>query len=240
MNAATPSPACLKLVKQCEGFRPEALALGADRWLVGYGHVRAGQPASSIGESEAEFLLKEDLEEISQVIRRAAPNRLSQNQFDALASFGFSLGVEAFEASDVLQLVRDGAMLDAASAMEGWVASEAGDAPDEILLRRRAAEKALYLTEENPAAAPSALLRPRRTQNEPAPAAAPVRRAPSGERTDVLGLAALGVLGLLLIAMGVTGADDDHGMAYFVFAAPGLVGVAMSVYYLLKKTVDAV
>jgi GH24 family phage-related lysozyme (muramidase) len=241
MNAATPSVACLKLVKRFEGFRPEALALGADRWLVGYGHVRAGQPASSIGESEAEFLLKEDLEEISQVVRRAAPNRLSQNQFDALASFGFSLGVEAFEASDVIQLVREGAMLDAAAAMEDWVVSEAGEGPDEILLRRRAAEKALFLTVEESVAAPSALLRPRRTQSEPGePATAPVRRAPPAERTDVLGLAALGVLGLLLIAMGVTGADDDHGMAYFVFAAPGLVGVAMSVYYLLKKTVDAV
>lgn len=240
MNAATPSVACLKLVKRFEGFRAEALALGADRWLVGYGHVRAGQPASVIGESEGEFLLKEDLEEICQVIRRAAPNRLSQNQFDALASFGFSLGVETFEASDVIQLLREGAMLDAAAAMEGWVASEAGEGPDEILLRRRAAEKALFLTEENPAAAPSALLRPRRTQVEPNETAAPARRTQPAERTDILGLAALGVLGLLLIAMGVTGADDDHGMAYFVFAAPGLVGVAMSVYFLLKKTVDAV
>jgi len=41
------------------------------------------------------------------------------------------------------------------------------------------------------------------------------------------------------ITMGVTGADDDNGIAYFIFAAPGLVGVGMSVYYLRKKTVEA-
>jgi lysozyme len=243
MNATTPSLASLELVKRFEGFRGEPLALGAERWLEGYGHVRVGRPAHVIGEDEAEFLLKEDLEEISQVLRRAGLPLLTQNQFDALASFGFSIGVDALEHSDVLRALRQGDALAAAAAMEHWTASGAGEGADEALVRRRAAEKALFLTEDAPCAAPSALLRPRRLNLEEDALApdAPARGAGSvPERTDVIGLAALGVLGLLLIAMGVTGAEDDHGVAYVVFAGPGLVGVAMSVYYLLKKTVEAV
>ncbi len=240
MNASTPSSACLDLVKRFEGFRAEPLALGDGRWLVGYGHVRNGAPPQPVGEIEAAFLLKEDLEEICQVLRRAASDGFNQNQFDALASFGFSVGAEALEYSDVLRLAARGYWADAATALESWRVSGVSGSPAEALVRRRAAEKALLLSEEDDQPVPSALLRPmRETPEEPvfAPPLPPVRKV---QQSDTLGLAALGVLGLLLIAMGVTGADDDNGMAYFVFAAPGLVGVAMSVYYLLKKTVEAV
>jgi lysozyme len=244
MNAVTPSSACLSLVKRFEGYRADALAFGGDRWLVGYGHVRVGQPPHAIGETEAEFLLKEDLEEVAQVLRSIEGVTLTQNQFDALASFGFSIGAAALADSDVMALLRMGDLFAAADAIEHWTGSGAGTGPDELLIRRRAAEKALFLTEEGAAPAPSALLRPHRISDpqieERVDAADATSVRPKSERTDVVGLAALGVLGLLLIAMGVTGADEDHGMAYFVFAGPGLVGVAMSVYYLLKKTVEAI
>lgn len=239
MNAATPSSACLALVKRFEGFRAEPLALGDGRWLLGHGHVSNAPPAQLIGETEAEFLLKEDLEEVCQVLRRAVPNGLTQSQFDALTSFGFSIGVEALERSDVISLVSEGRIGEAASALETWRVSGASGSLAAVLVRRREAEKAMLMADEDIAPAASVLLRPtRETPAEPiAPTPLPPRQP---EKTDVLGLAALGVLGLLLIAMGVTGADDDNGVAYLVFAAPGAVGVAMSVYYLLKKTVEAV
>lgn len=238
MSAVTPSSACLELVKRFEGFRAEPLALGDGRWLVGYGHVRAGAPMQPIGEEEAAFLLKEDLEEISQVLRRARPQGFGQNQFDALASFGFSVGATTLAKSEVLRLAAESRWAEAGSAMEAWRLSAASGGAAEALVRRRAAEKALLLTEETPQPAPSALLRPMRETASPAATAEEPAPGAAGEKSDALGLAALGVLGLLLIAMGVTGADDDNGMAYFIFAAPGLVGVAMSVYYLLKKTVE--
>jgi lysozyme len=232
MHVGTPSLTCIELVKRFEGFRRAPLALDDGRFVVGYGHVRAGAPSDPVGEGEAEFLLKEDLEEVAQVLRRCAPG-LTQPQFDALASFGFSIGVEQFESSDVLIHVMNGDMLAAAGAIDGWRAASIGEGAVAALVSRRAAEKALFLTDdETHSAAPSALLRPRRDDG------ARVMRK-KAEKTDPLGLVALGALGLLLIAMGITGAADDNGMAYLVFAAPGAVGVAMSVYYLLKKTVDA-
>ncbi|MES1203500.1 MAG: hypothetical protein ABUS57_18850, partial [Pseudomonadota bacterium] len=123
---------------------------------------------------------------------------------------------------------------------EAWRLSAVSGVAVEALVRRRAAEKALLLTEEHPQPAPSAVLKPMREAQDLADQAASLPPPRKAEQSDALGLAALGVLGLLLIAMGVTGADDDKGVAYFVFAAPGLVGVAMSVYYLLKKTVEAI
>jgi hypothetical protein len=137
-----------------------------------------------------------------------------------------------------LDFAARGDWTDAGAAMEAWSVSGVSGHPADALVRRRASEKALMLSEEDTQPTPSAVLRPRRERPveviEPPPASR--KAAPS----DTLGLAALGVLGLLLIAMGVTGADDDNGLAYFIFAAPGLVGVAMSVYYLLKKTVETV
>ncbi len=231
MYVGTPSQTCIELVKRFEGFRREPLSLDDGRFVVGYGHVRVSAPAAPVGEGEAEFLLKEDLEEVAQVLRRCAPN-LAQTQFDALASFGFSIGVDQFESSDVLIHVMNGDMLAAANALDCWRAGADGEGAVAALVSRRAAEKALFLTDETQPAAPSAVLRPRREGS------ARVMRK-KAEKTDPLGLVALGALGLLLIAMGITGAADDNGMAYLVFAAPGAVGVAMSVYYLLKKTVDA-
>ena len=55
---------------------------------------------------------------------------------------------------------------------------------------------------------------------------------------DLVGYSALGALGALLIAMGMTGAQDDHGVSHIVFTAPGIMAVVMSVYYLLKRAAE--
>jgi hypothetical protein len=68
---------------------------------------------------------------------------------------------------------------------------------------------------------------------KPEPAPAPPKR-PAGQR-DLIGHVALGALGLLLIAMGVTGAGDDHGVAHIVFTVPGVIASIMAAFYLLKS-----
>ena len=62
---------------------------------------------------------------------------------------------------------------------------------------------------------------------------APQPRAPAPR--DLIGYAALGALGLLLIAMGFTGAEDDHGVAHILFTVPGVIAAVMSAFYLLKR-----
>jgi len=280
------SPAGLALVKSFEGYRAEPVRLPDGRWLMGYGHVRSAPPAIPIGEREAEQILKEDLEAIARGVREAVLAALTQNQFDALVSFAFSIGLPAFERSETLRRLNEGDPISAALAMDAWRASTAsGQAMVlDALVRRRAVEKALFLDQDPRTPAPSALVRPeidpavtagsgkappedptarklrdilaREPQTEAAlhpPAARPddeaddeaaafagQAAAPIAVQTsrDVIGYAALGALGLLLIAMGVTGAADDHGIAHIVFTIPGAIAVLMSAYYLLKRAGD--
>jgi lysozyme len=73
---------------------------------------------------------------------------LTQNQYDALIAFAFNVGPDAFRTSDVLRAVNAGRPLQAAQALEQWRRADWEGQPQVIdaLVRRRAAEKALFLT----------------------------------------------------------------------------------------------
>ena len=72
---------------------------------------------------------------------------LNQNQFDALVSFVFNIGVRAFRGSPTLRRLNEGRPLEAALAMEMWRKAdlEGERIVIDALVRRRAAEKALFL-----------------------------------------------------------------------------------------------
>lgn len=161
------SIAGLDLIKTYEGFRADPLSLGEARWLIGFGHVHVGEKPGRLSRGEAEILLKEyDLVAAEDSLQQRILTPLNQNEFDALVSFAFSLGLEAFETSDVASLLNSGDRIAAAHAFEQWNQSLLANKVQivESLVRRRAAEKALFLTTpgEMPATA-SALYRPVRS-----------------------------------------------------------------------------
>jgi hypothetical protein len=89
---------------------------------------------------------------------------LSPNRFDALVSFAFSIGLKAFRRSNVLRFVNQGALLQAAGAMEMWRRAdlEGESVVVDALIRRRAAEKALFLMPvEGWPHSPSPVLKPK-------------------------------------------------------------------------------
>lgn len=157
------SEAGLKLLMGFEGYRHRAARLTDGRWVIGYGHTRSARAGAQVSEADARALLIYDLREIGSAITAAVAVPLSQHQFDALACFAFNIGLENFRRSTVLRLVNVGDMLDAAYALEQWRKAEVEGEAVVIdgLVRRRAAEKALFLTP--PAGwepAPSAVIRP--------------------------------------------------------------------------------
>jgi lysozyme len=89
---------------------------------------------------------------------------LTQHQFDALACFAFNLGTDQFGRSGVLKRLNEGSPILAACAMELWRKAEVGGERIVVdaLVRRRAAEKALFLTPDDEAwlPAPSHVLKP--------------------------------------------------------------------------------
>src|SRR5580704_9471476 len=112
------SPAAIELIKRFEGFRRTAAKLEDGRWTIGYGHTRSAREGAHVTEADAEALLAYDLIEVEAVINGLTYTPLTQNQFDALASFVSNIGIEAFRHSSVLRRINEGALLQAGCAME--------------------------------------------------------------------------------------------------------------------------
>jgi lysozyme len=159
MTYAT-SPNGLALIKQAEGFRAEPAQLPDGNWIVGYSHVRA-EAGEAVTEDTAESLLAADLMEIERIVNAHVTARITQPQFDALVSFAFSIGAEAFTQSQVLRRVNNADHIAAACAMDAWRKADIDGSLEVVdaLVRRRAAEKALYLQDVEVKAAPSAFVR---------------------------------------------------------------------------------
>ena len=140
------SPAGRALIRAAEGFAPGLYLCPAGKKTIGYGHVvRADEHFPGlISRERAEALLVADLAPVETYLSAALPN-LSQNQFDALASFCFNCGLAAFEKSTLFSRLKAGDMAGAAGQFERWVHGNGKVLPG--LVKRRAREKALFLTE---------------------------------------------------------------------------------------------
>ncbi len=138
----------LELIKQFEGYRRVSAQLADGGWTIGYGHTKSARQGAEVSESDAEALLVYDLIEVQGEVNRLVYSPLSQNQYDALVSFAFNVGVGAFRTSNVLRRINEGAMLQAAFALEMWRKSdfEGERIVLDALIRRRSAEKGLFLT----------------------------------------------------------------------------------------------
>lgn len=155
----------IALIEAFEGLRRKAARLPDGRWTIGYGHTLYAREGAEVSEKDAEDLLRYDLRPVVEAVNDAVRAPLTQNQFDALCAFAFNIGVEPFRQSDALALVNESRLTEAALAIEGWRRADlAGeDVVIDALIRRRAAEKALFLTPDGGAftPTPSALVRPR-------------------------------------------------------------------------------
>lgn len=151
----------LALIREYEGFRAEPAQLPDGNWVVGHGHVRIGEAGPAVTENEAGDLLALDLAPVERLVNAAVTARLTQSQFDALVSFAFSIGHEQFERSQVARRVNTGDFVSAACAMDAWRKSDVSGELEivDALVRRRAAEKALFLKDLPHDAAPSVFMR---------------------------------------------------------------------------------
>ncbi len=153
----------LELIKSFEGFRARATQLSNGRWMLGYGHTASAREGVRITRADAELVLyHHDLPPIEKLIRDRVLTPLSQNEFDAIVSFVFNIGDEAFLQSDVLAHLNRGARIEAAEAMSDWRRGRMDGTLRVIdaLVRRRAAEIALFLDHPSgPVPLPSALVR---------------------------------------------------------------------------------
>ncbi|HWU80210.1 MAG TPA: lysozyme-family localization factor SpmX, partial [Caulobacter sp.] len=153
------------LIKRFEGYRQKAAQLPDGRWTVGYGHTLTAREGASVSEKDAEALLLYDLISVAHSVNEHTYAPLNQNQFDALVCFAFNIGLDNFLRSGVLRRINEGSLLQAACAMEMWRKAdfEGERIVIDALVRRRSAEKTLFLTPANGewVPAPSPVLRPK-------------------------------------------------------------------------------
>lgn len=146
----------LDLIRSFEGFTPSSVRLPDGRWMIGYGHVRSAREGVRITEADAENLLRFDLKPVEEAISALVFAPLNQNQFDALASLVFNISPGQFRESDLLRRLNAGDVLGAAAGFDAWRKARIGGRliVVDALVRRRAAEKALFLeaTEARPSA----------------------------------------------------------------------------------------
>lgn len=81
-----------------------------DRWTIGYGNTfyEDGQPVrekDKISEKRAEELFDNILDSFSENVKSMVTSKLTVNQFDALVSFAYNVGVGALRSSTLLKQV---------------------------------------------------------------------------------------------------------------------------------------
>ena len=132
----------LALIKQSEGLRLKAYLCPAKVWTIGYGstgpHVK---PDMEITETQAEQLLRDDLARFEKAVSDAAP-KATQDQFDAMVSLAFNIGIAGFMKSSVLRLHNLGKFQAAADSFALW--NKGGGRVLPGLVRRRDDEAHLY------------------------------------------------------------------------------------------------
>ena len=157
------SRTAIDLIKRFEGYRRKSAQLADGRWTIGYGHTLTARQGAEVSEQDAEALLLYDLIAVAHSVNEWTYTPLTQNQFDALCAFAFNVGVDNFRRSSVLRRVNEGQLLQAACAMELWRKAdfEGERIVIDALVRRRSAEKTLFLTPTHGwVPAPSPILRP--------------------------------------------------------------------------------
>jgi lysozyme len=186
MNDAVPADEVMavaaRLVAEFEGFSAKPYLCPANVWTIGYGTTRInGQPVTAatppVTRAQAQALLRNDLAQFARDVDRLCRMRLTNNQRAALISFAYNLGAGALQRSTLLRFLKNENYADAADQFDVWVF--AGGQRLNGLVRRRAAEKALFLTPDGPAdPIPAPVVAP---AAHPAPVA---RQMPAQATTD--------------------------------------------------------
>ncbi len=133
----------LKIIEESEGLRLEAYNLGG-QWLIGYGHSRTAEAGMTITEEQAEQLLREDVREYEDAVRRMVLVPVNENQFSAMVSLAYNMGSGGFSRSTVLAALNEGDYDQAADNFRNH--NRGGGEVIPHLTDRREKERALFLT----------------------------------------------------------------------------------------------
>jgi len=137
----------LNLIRQWEGLRLTAYKDAVGVLTIGHGHTsRAGpptvKPGMKITQAEADRILRADLAVFEAAVENAVKVDLTDNQFAALVSFTFNVGIGNLQKSTLLRKLNKGDYDGVPMELGKWVNAGGRRLPG--LANRRAAEAGLW------------------------------------------------------------------------------------------------
>ena len=137
----------LELIKEFEGFSSVAYLCSAKKATIGYGNTfwEDGTPVKigdQISKERAETLLKHVVDNFSVAVEVDIKIEVTQNQFDAMVSLAYNIGLGAFKNSTLLRQLNRGNFVGASQEFLRW--NKSNGKPLFGLTRRREREKLLF------------------------------------------------------------------------------------------------
>lgn len=137
-----------KIIREFEGLRTTAYLDTGGVWTIGYGTIKypngaAVKKGDTCTKDQAEIWLKNDCKWVDAALDKYIKVAITQNQFDALASFVYNIGETAFAKSTMLTLINKSDHSAAANQFDRWIYDNGKKIVG--LVNRRAKEKALFM-----------------------------------------------------------------------------------------------
>ena len=147
-----------QLLIQWEGFKPKVYKDSAGLPTIGVGHLLTPQERKSgrlkiagmsvrfstgLTEEQVRGLLAEDLTRYEDAVSKKVLAQLGQDQFDALVSFCFNVGINAFQKSSLVACVNAGDLAAVPDELRKWTKAGGKQVPG--LVNRRENEIKLWL-----------------------------------------------------------------------------------------------
>ena len=137
-------PSTIALIHKFEGTSKTAYQDSEGNWTIGVGHFIKNTEEhlrwATLKAHEVEHLLKRDLKPCERFLTTDLGRPLNQNQFDALMSLCFNIGVDRLASSNVIQDIKRNQYHSAANSFLYW------NRPS-VLEQRRRQERKLFLTD---------------------------------------------------------------------------------------------
>lgn len=141
------SPQGRELICSFEGLALTAYDDGTGCWTIGYGTTRYPDQTpvkafDTCSVQQANSYMQHDLQKFENAINQAVKVMLNQNQFDALVSLSYNIGINAFKNSTLVRNLNAANYQKAAEQFDVWV--YASGKRMQGLINRRAVERALF------------------------------------------------------------------------------------------------
>jgi len=148
--------AAVALIAEAEGCRLHAYRCPAGVPTIGWGETDGVQMGDSCTQEQADRWLLEDLQERTRAVQALCARAPSRNELGAFVSLAYNIGLGAFAKSTALRQHNAGQHEAAARAIELWDKARVGGVLQTLpgLTARRARERALYLTPDDPRTEP--------------------------------------------------------------------------------------